>query len=119
LVHQFDNIDKATYNYITIEYDDGIYKLIYNLFTNDETEDADEEKEYDIEISKIDAINILTLFLFDKYTSINEDLHIYGIHDVEFWYDTDLIFGHSEEYYDKQNIYETLYQLEKYGLLKI
>lgn len=118
LIHQFDNVDKATYNTITIEYDDGTYKLIYNLFTNDEN-DEDEEKEYDIEIRKNDAINILTLFLFDKYTSINEDLHIYGRRDVEFWYDTDLQFGHSKEYYDKQNIYETLYQLEKQGLLKI
>lgn len=117
LVHQFDNVDKATYNYITIEYDNGIYKLIYNLFTNDE--DDDEEKEYDIEINKIDAINILTLFLFDRYTSINEDLRISGRRGIEFWYDTDLRFGHSKEYYNRQNIYETLYQLEKKGLLKI
>lgn len=115
LVHQFDNVDKATYNTITIEYHNDTYKLIYNLFTNDD----EEEKEYDIEIDKIDAIHILTLFLFDKYTSINEDLHIYGRRNVEFWYDTDLTSGHSQEYYDKQNIYETLYQLEKQGLLKI
>lgn len=91
--------DTFTYNSIMITYDNG-YKLDVNLFTNDEDGDVE------FDITKSNAIDILTLMLFFRYTCINEDIEIVGRKNASFYYD-----------HDKQSIYETLYQLEKKGLL--
>lgn len=112
------NIENWTYNTISITYDyiEGSYSLNYNLFTNDEDE---EEQDFDIIITKLQAIQILTLLLFDKYTAVNEDIYIKGRRDLEFYYDRDPSGNYDYNYYIRYNIYETLYQLEKQGLLEL
>lgn len=111
------NIENWTYNSISITYDKGLYNLSCNLFIN--RYEKEEEKDFDITITKLQAIHILSLMLFDKYTALNEDIYIKDRNDKEFYYDTDLGFGHDQNFYIKQSIYETLYQLEKQGLLKL
>jgi hypothetical protein len=106
-----------TYNSIAITYDKGLYNLSCNLFIN--RYENEEEKNFDITITKLQAIYILSLLLFDKYTALNEDISIKDRNDKEFYYDTDLGFGFDQNFYVKQSIYETLYQLEKQGLLKL
>ena len=74
---------------------------------------------YTQSISYQEALNIITLVLYDKYVNYNGDVIWQDSNEKEFYYDTDFKGGADENGRLKQMIYETLITLEKKEMLHI
>lgn len=97
---------------VELHYKKGKYQLY--LYTTNKELSSQNTTHY--KVSNNEAVNVLTLLLFDKYIAINPDLILVDSNDTEFYYDTDFRGdGGNIDRMVKQTIYGTLNALEKKG----
>ena len=77
------------------------------------------DDKYTQSISYQEALNILTLVLYDKYVNYNPDVIWQDSNENEFYYDDDFRGAANENGLLKHMIYETLVTLEKKQMLYI
>ena len=103
---------------LTIEIHYNIKKKNYKLYLY-VTDDYSNKHTFHQSISYHEALNIITLVLYDKYIDYNPDLIWQDSNEKEFYYDDDFRGGVDENGLLKQMIYETLVILEKKEMLHL